>query len=338
MATFNITNGAPPKILAGDILNCPYSGTVKVLTLPAGKYKLECWGAQGGTVVNGGKGGYSVGYIELHKKTTLYLYTGGQGKKNTSSAIKLEGGFNGGGYCYSKYEDIYVGSGGGASDVRINTDSLYARVIVAGGGGGNGIYPSDSSNTSKTGGVGGGTSGGNGIKIYAHEYGAGAGGSQTAGGSKGSNSSYSQGGSFGQGGNSTGNSGGWNGGGGGGGWYGGGSGGALGASGGGGSGYVYTSSTASNYPSGRLLTSEYYLTNAQTKAGNTSFPSTSSGNETGHSGNGYIRITVVYTIFGKARVNDQITNITSSYIKVNGVWVPIVNWYTKQNNVWYSNW
>lgn len=33
------------------------------------------------------------------------------------------------------------------------------------------------------------------------------------------------------------------------------------------------------------------LANAQTKAGNTSFPSTSGGTEIGHSGNGYTRIT-----------------------------------------------
>ena len=61
--------------------------------------------------------------------------------------------------------------------------------------------------------------------------------------------------------------------------------------GGGGSGYVYTSSTASNYPSGCLLNSSYYLSNASTTAGNASMPATSSGTETGHSGNGYARIT-----------------------------------------------
>ena len=82
----------------------------------------------------------------------------------------------------------------------------------------------------------------------------------------------------------------------GGGWYGGGSG-ADGSqcagSAGGGSGYVYTSSTASNYPSGCLLNSAYYLANASTIAGNSSFPSTSGGTETGHSGNGYARITLI---------------------------------------------
>ena len=67
--------------------------------------------------------------------------------------------------------------------------------------------------------------------------------------------------------------------GGGGGYYGGGAiWGANCCSAGGGSGYVNTSK----------------LTSASTKAGNQSFPSpTSSGNETGHSGNGYARITPV---------------------------------------------
>ena len=63
--------------------------------------------------------------------------------------------------------------------------------------------------------------------------------------------------------------------------------------GGGGSGYVYTESTASNYPSGCKLNSSFYLTNAQTIAGNTSFTSPTGSNETGHSGNGYARITAL---------------------------------------------
>ena len=61
----------------------------------------------------------------------------------------------------------------------------------------------------------------------------------------------------------------------------------------GGSGYVYTSSTASSYPSGCKLNNSYYLTNASTKAGNTSFVAPGGGNETGHSGNGYARITLI---------------------------------------------
>lgn len=63
--------------------------------------------------------------------------------------------------------------------------------------------------------------------------------------------------------------------------------------GGGGSGFVWTSSTASNVPSGYSVPTKYYLTNAATYAGNTSFESTSGGTETGHSGNGYARITLI---------------------------------------------
>lgn len=121
----------------------------------------------------------------------------------------------------------------------------------------------------------------------------GGGGTQTAGGAGGSNNA----GTFGQGGQGLSDSGGY-GGAGGGGWYGGGGSypdysGDDDRGGGGGSGYVYTSSTASNYPSGCLLNSSYYLTSASTTAGNTSFTSPTGTSETGHTGNGYVRITVI---------------------------------------------
>ena len=102
---------------------------------------------------------------------------------------------------------------------------------------------------------------------------------------------YSKGQGFGCGGSHTGSSGG-----GGGGWYGGAACDNSGSNtgGGGGSGYVYTLSTASNYPSGCLLNSSYYLTDAQTIAGNQSFPNVAgTGSETGHSGNGAAKITLV---------------------------------------------
>ena len=64
------------------------------------------------------------------------------------------------------------------------------------------------------------------------------------------------------------------------------------------SGWVYTQANYNTWKSGNStdankykLDSNYYLTDASTIAGNSSFPSTSSGNETGHSGNGYARIT-----------------------------------------------
>ena len=36
MATYDLTVAIPSKIVTGDILNCPYSGAYKSLTLPKG--------------------------------------------------------------------------------------------------------------------------------------------------------------------------------------------------------------------------------------------------------------------------------------------------------------
>ena len=293
------------NIKTGDILNFDYTGAVQSITLPKGTYKLECWGAQGGysssnsgiEVGMGGKGGYSVGTITLNQKTPIYIYAGGVG--SISGNGKADGGFPNGGSSWASNTSEGAGGGGGSSDIRIGTDSLHARVIVAGGGGGGG-------EDNETGGYGGGETGGT--------SGSGTPGSQTA------PSGY-----FGIGGHTS-----YDGGGGGGGWYG-----ACPAGGQtipatsnsgddtsgspGGSGYVYTSATALNYPSGCLLNSTYYLSNAQTIAGNTSFPSPSGTSETGHSGNGYCRITVIecnntalYT-----RINNSMKKATAFYFKLN---------------------
>ena len=246
--------------------NYSYTGAVQTATLKAGTHKLEVWGAQGGGSSShpGGKGGYSYGTLTLTKNITSYIYVGGQGTNDDgsfSSQATLAGGFNGGGYGRAwSGTNHNGGGGGGASDIRLVEDSLYSRVIVAGGGGGG----SDNGN----GGYGGGTSGGSG---------------NMSGGS--SSSGYG----FGTGGDVT-YSGGECGGGGSG-WYGGTGGSSENYAGGGGSGYVYTSSTATNYPSGCLLNSSYYLTNASTIAGNTSFTDNTGSTVTGHSGNGYARIT-----------------------------------------------
>lgn len=293
------------NIKTGDILNFDYTGTVQTVTLPKGTYKLECWGAQGGYsssnsgigVGMGGKGGYSAGTITLNQKTLIYIYTGGVG--SISGNGKADGGFPNGGSSWASSTSEGAGGGGGSSDIRIGTDSLYARVIVAGGGGGGG-------EDNETGGYGGGETGGT--------SGSGTPGSQTA------PSGY-----FGIGGHTS-----YDGGGGGGGWYGAYPAGgqttpATGSSGSdtsgspGGSGYVYTSATASNYPSGCLLNSSYYLSAAKTIAGNTSFTSPTGSSETGHSGNGYCRITVIeckntalYT-----RINNSMKKATAFYFKLN---------------------
>ena len=290
MATYDLTNSipSPSTLLKGDVLNCPYSGTYKQITLPAGTYLLECWGASGGYNTNSnaaGKGGYSAGTLILSTNTILYLYTGGQGAAQTTNGSTVSGGFNGGGD--AKASAWGRSSGGGASDIRLST-SLYSRIIVAGGGGGS---------TGKTNGMateydtsvghGGGTSGVSGDAISGTSQGLGSGGTQTSAGTNSTTTdadgAFGIGGSYGSGTCA----------GGGGGWYGG----AAGSGAGGGSGYVYTSSTASNYPVGCELNSNYYLTSASTTVGNQSFTSPTGTTETGHLGNGYVRITVA-NLFG----------------------------------------
>ena len=253
---------------------------------------------------------------------------GGSVSSSTTGGTGGNNGGGAGGNGSSSSTGIAGSGGGGSTDIRLKQDNLYARVIVAGGGGGaggagqNGGSSLDGS-TASIGGIGGGTSGITGNNSGQSNYGGKAGGAGTAttAGTAGSASTsttsstdntYCAGGGGGAGG-------GWYGGGGGGGGsltqssqrgnagnsgsFGtGGKGGASysscerayygsgGGSGGGGSGYVYTSSTATNYPSGCLLNSSYYLTNASTVAGNQSFTDNTGSTVTGHSGNGYARI------------------------------------------------
>lgn len=262
----------------GEEYGIDYTGGVVVssdlgINFVAGTYSLEVWGAQGG--YTGGKGGYSTGDIVLTGNETLYFYVGGFGGM-------ILGGFNGGGKT-----GLGAGGGGGATDIRVDTDSLYARVIVAGGGGGRG-----EDNICAVGGVGGGTSGGGSASQSSCGTQAG-GGTQTAGGSPGlyNGVSGANSGTFGIGGAASDST--SDGGGGGGGWYGGGAGTSSSWSngGGGGSGFVFTSS--SSLPDGYLVDTSYYLSNASTIDGSKSTIPTIDGSstETGHSGNGYIKIT-----------------------------------------------
>lgn len=41
MTTYDLTSTTPNSIQTGDIIDCPYSGTYKQITLPKGQYKLE---------------------------------------------------------------------------------------------------------------------------------------------------------------------------------------------------------------------------------------------------------------------------------------------------------
>lgn len=253
-----------------------YNGTNQSYVVPInGLYKIEVWGAQGGSVgtyAQGGKGGYTVGQINLSKKDVLNVYVGGQGKYEKNASIA--GGFNGGGA--SGYgSDTSGGSGGGASDVRQNGTSLNNRIIIAGGGGGAGSK-NDSSDLA-TGGAGGGISGL--LGAYSTESYNGGAGTDSSGGAAATYTTnvtvLPTAGSLGQGGNGGSYSDTYGGGGGGAGYYGGG-GGVRYGTGAGGSGYCGT------------------MLNCTTYDGTKSFSSTDGiGTETGHQGNGAIKISLI---------------------------------------------
>lgn len=152
----------------GETFEFDYTGSVQQVTLPKGKYKLQCWGAQGGNVtgsysIAGSKGGYSEGVITITEKTTFYIFVGGQGTSYTSSSSQtstttINGGWNGGGAGVrtARYNSggtdgrSFPRGGGGATDISTVTSalsyssgrttrdsaSLLARCIVAGGGAG----------------------------------------------------------------------------------------------------------------------------------------------------------------------------------------------------------
>ncbi|MER0283800.1 glycine rich domain-containing protein [Clostridioides difficile] len=250
--------------------NFDFKAEAQPITLKAGKYKLECWGAYGRvwTGDSQSNGGYSYGELTLKKETTLYVYTGAAGSSNKYEEFT----FNGGG--------IGVNSGGGgATDIRLvnadwnNERGLLSRIIVAGGGGGG---------YSKTpAGKGGGFKGGNSTNDDNSSMLVVPGGTQYDGG-RGYRDEWD--GVFGCGGGSIlglernkypYNSGG-------GGWFGG-AGTRTTSSGGGGSGYVLTKD--SYKPVGYIPTSEYWLENVGSVTG---------GNTT--KANGYAKITLLQAL------------------------------------------
>jgi hypothetical protein len=79
----------------------------------------------------GGKGGVDTGTLAVSPGQILTIRVGGAGTTGNSAS----GGYNGGGYT-SATATFIPGSGGGASDIRTNGDTLTSRVVVAGGGGG----------------------------------------------------------------------------------------------------------------------------------------------------------------------------------------------------------
>lgn len=218
-----------------------YPGVYNYVIPKSGYYKLEGWGAQGGSAIvdnvryNGGYGAYTTGTAYFNAGDVIYITVGGKGANGAIVTYKrtLYGGFNGGGNAYG-YTSRYYTTGGGATHfaTSLGTNSTGELkdlanfkeniLIVAGGGGGAGYRAATNYGY---GGAGGEYFGNNGTSSYTEVVGTG--GTQTAAGTG------KVSGAFGKGGAPTTN----NGNGGGGGYYGGGAG-SDGSGAGGGSSYV----------------------------------------------------------------------------------------------------
>lgn len=283
--------------------------TIQTYTVPkSGHYKLEVWGAQGGSSGSrhGGYGGYSTGEIDLAEGDILYIGVGGMGGNNNNRGA----GYNGGG------DANYGGNradGGGATHIAKVTgtlDSLSSNIndilIVAGGGGGAASY---SGNDQGDGGSGGGYIGGHGLyndsttgDSNSHT---GSGGTQLAGGETDDYTTQSTG-AFGQGASrDDGDL--WGGSGGGGGFYGGGAS-TNNAGAGGGSGYI--SSELSNACMYGYSVSESSATATRTVSVNVY--SETANKETAKVGNGYCRITLMRESYYELATPLMTSNMTPS--------------------------
>ena len=137
MAEYTAYMTSIEKIIDNNLTyNYDYTGSYDEFYVPrTGLYKIEAWGAKGGT--NSGNGSYTSGEIELTQGDMLYIYSGGRGADGCLSGTG--GGWNGGG---SPGSSGCSYTGGGASDVRLvsgawnNDTSLNSRIMVAAGGAG----------------------------------------------------------------------------------------------------------------------------------------------------------------------------------------------------------
>lgn len=140
-----IYKSIPNSALASQTFN--YTGEEQIFTAPVtGAYKIETWGAQGGSYSSnceGGFGGYSIGTIFLSREENLYVSVGGAGIGGGTHTYKA-GGYNGGGEAYTNSDtNTRQSSGGGATHIAFQSGLLSELsgsreniLIVSGGGGG----------------------------------------------------------------------------------------------------------------------------------------------------------------------------------------------------------
>ena len=148
--------------------NYSYTGGEQTLSIPySGLYKIEVWGAQGGTYYQNTNnyGAYATGVVELNYGTPLYINVGGAGNYyagarvdyswNATGSVNqtIQGGYNGGGDAYIGANDQFVNSGGGATHIALVSGELKNLsahkndgeiLLVAAGGGSRGGWKNGS--------------------------------------------------------------------------------------------------------------------------------------------------------------------------------------------------
>ena len=171
--TNNTTCNVSFKILCPYTIGAPmtfnYTGEVQSFEAKcSGIYKLELWGASGGTAygygysdkvlkesqVKGGNGGYASGYKQLSLGTTLYMCIGGAGSNASTSESTALGGYNGGAKgTQSDHKDhvsyethhVHNAGGGGATHIATtnrgelyNYESYTSEILIVAGAGSGG--------------------------------------------------------------------------------------------------------------------------------------------------------------------------------------------------------
>ena len=139
----------------------------KFTVLKDGRYRIELWGAQGGSKKPyvGGYGGYTQTEVQLSKGQELYINVGGQGQSDCTDN-NCPGGYNGGGSGTAS-----SASGGGATSVATKSgliSEINEKYLISVAGGGGGAF----NNSSILPGNGGGACSGsaNGYKVCDGQY------------------------------------------------------------------------------------------------------------------------------------------------------------------------
>ena len=174
-ATGNYSGTASYTISATNkVKEFSYTGTIQSIAVCPGRYKLEAWGAQGGSYyATGGLGGYDCGTWTCTATTNVYVGVGGCPGTTTGA------GYNGGGAYVNASSQVYKGGGGGGTHIAYgstnrgvmsNYSSYTDELLVIAGGGGGGakyLYVNLSTNKKMAGGAGGGKT----IGEVMHQYG-----------------------------------------------------------------------------------------------------------------------------------------------------------------------